>query len=455
MKVNYNANFTFSFADLSDYNLMNSYEKLTYEKLAGRYGSLYDNGDFQSDDVENVFYERMKNVKRGVNSYWLSEPLRFAFTHRHNLFLEGGDESMRYGVGVSYGKTEGIMKESNRDVVNGNIRLIYRKGNLSFANNLNLDFILAEEEAIPFSRFARTNPYYPKVNEFGESEMLLEAYEYYYGFFQRGEANQYNPLYDSNNNNEHKTSTFGFINNFEVDWRIVDAVRARGKVGLTKTHAKEEKFLSPFNSDFQSTDILKRGSYYEANVETFNYDLEANLTYGKLLAEKHMVNAVGGGRFTQNSYIKSKYQVEGFVDDDKKNPSFGMGYQEGKTADYIETKRRTASYYLNVGYAYDNRYLLDANFRSDGSSVFGSNKQFSTTWSVGLGWNIHNEYFFDNIEGISLLKLRASIGNPGNQNFSDYVSMLVYEYNNHNRNPFGSSVIVRDFGNSNLKWQKQ
>ncbi len=94
------------------------------------------------------------------------------------------------------------------------------------------------------------------------------------------------------------------------------------------------------------------------------------------------------------------------------------------------------------------------NYRSDGSSVFGSDRQFTNTWSVGLGWNIHKEAFFSDIEGISLLKLRASIGNPGNQNFDDYISTRIYTYNTDNMNIFGSSAIVSNLGNRNLEWQK-
>ena len=120
----------------------------------------------------------------------------------------------------------------------------------------------------------------------------------------------------------------------------------------------------------------------------------------------------------------------------------------------MDSKNRALSYYLNFGYSYDDRYLLDLNYRADGSSVFGSDKQFTNTWSVGLGWNIHNEAFFENVSGISLLKLRASIGNPGNQNFNDYISTRVYSYNTNNMNIFGSSAIVSNLGNRGLEWQK-
>ena len=109
---------------------------------------------------------------------------------------------------------------------------------------------------------------------------------------------------------------------------------------------------------------------------------------------------------------------------------------------------------MNLGYAYDNRYLLDANWRADGASIFGVNKLFTNTWSVGLGWNIHNEHFLEGAGWLDMLKLRASIGNPGNQNFDAYIAMKIYTYNNHHTNPWGVSAIINNFGNPDLEWQK-
>jgi len=88
--------------------------------------------------------------------------------------------------------------------------------------------------------------------------------------------------------------------------------------------------------------------------------------------------------------------------------------------------------------------------------VYGSDRQFTTIWSTGIGWNLHNEHHlpFSRWNWLNVLKLRASIGNPGNQNFNDYISSRIFRYNQDNRNPFGSSVVLGSFGNPNLQWQK-
>ena len=446
LRVNYNGNLQLTFADLSDYNLMNSYEKLTFERLAGCYRLIDDEGNILDEEQDQIYNDLMKEVARGVDTYWMNEPLRFATTHKHTLSIEGGDATFRYGAGLSYGKTEGVMKGSDREVMNGNIRLIYRKGKLSFTNNLNINYSKADREPVAFSEFAKANPYFRKYDENGELKKIL---------FQNYAATYYNPLYDMNQTNFEETKTTGFTNNFEVDWRVIDELRVRGRFGLTKSNEQMKKFRSPFNTEFNSqSDIANKGSYEERNTQNLNYDGDFSLTYGKLFNEKHMVNVVGGMRLSQNGSNNSAYKVQGFIDDEFSNPAFALGYQKDGNATYQDSKKRAVSYYLNFGYAYDDRYLLDVNYRSDGSSVFGSDRQFTNTWSVGLGWNIHKEAFFSDIEGISLLKLRASIGNPGNQNFDDYISTRIYTYNTDNMNIFGSSAIVSNLGNRNLEWQK-
>lgn len=83
-------------------------------------------------------------------------------------------------------------------------------------------------------------------------------------------------------------------------------------------------------------------------------------------------------------------------------------------------RSRSTSFFMNVNYSFMNRYLMDFNVRSDGTSKFGANKRFSTTWSVGLAWNLHNEEFMKSLGLFTNFKIRASVGNPGNQNFDAY-----------------------------------
>lgn len=453
LRINYTLNGTVSYADLTDYNLMNAEEKLEYERLALLYGTLNPSGGFNlgsNVNSEALYYDRLKEVRRGVNTYWANEPLRTGLTQRHTLFAEGGDANLRYSASLNYGLNTGVMKGSDRQTTNGNIRLFYRKGKFSVNNSLSIDNVLANKESTPFSQFSRANPYHRKYDDLGNVKMVLEDFS----ATRSGDPIIYSPLYDQSNLNLNKAGTQGFTNNFEMEWRIIESLRARGRFGIRNISSHDEMFRSPFNVEFITVDELNKGRYSETNGKNINYDGDFSLTFGKLFANKHTVNAVAGMRMEQNTRQLSSFQVRGFVDDEFSNPNFALGYPEGQRADYQESKRRGASFFTNMGYAYDQRYLIDATIRSDGSSVYGADKQFSVIWSLGMGWNIHNEAFVKNkLSWVNQLRLRGSIGNPGNQNFDDYISMRIYRYNNENRNPFGASILINNMGNRNLKWQ--
>lgn len=454
LRLSYNGNFNLSFADLSDYNLMNSSEKLEFERLSGHYGALDPDGEISNTTQQELYYQRLAEVKRGVDTYWMSEPLRLAATHSHNIFAEGGDGKMRYGLGLSYNKTQGVMKGSDRDVLNGNVRLIYRYKNLAFTNYLNVDYTKASREKVAFSEFSRMNPYYRKVNEYGDPELILEEYDDPDYLFNAPTLYVYNPLYDWNLNSTDDTKAFGVRNNFEVDWRVFDELRIKGRFSVTKTDTKGVKFRSPKATDFIGKPDDEKGSYTESNSTNLSYDADFNATYGKLFNDKHMVNVVGGARLVSTKVTLSSFFSRGFIDDRYQNPAFSTGYPSGGKPGYSSTESRSASYYLNGGYAYNDCYLLDLNLRSDGSSVFGLSKKFTTTWAVGLGWNIHNEVFMKDVKWLDFLKLRYSVGNPGNQNFDAYISMNVYRYSTAYPNQVGLGAIVSAWGNKNLKWQK-
>lgn len=100
------------------------------------------------------------------------------------------------------------------------------------------------------------------------------------------------------------------------------------------------------------------------------------------------------------------------------------------------------------------RYLLDLNLTRSGASQFGIDDPFTNTWSVGIGWNAHNEKWFKPNRYISYLKLNASYGNPGNQNYDAKLSTSIYNYFTTYSNPFGLAAIVYRWGNNGLKWQK-
>lgn len=443
LRVSYRGDFTVSFADLTDYNLMDSKEKLEFERLSGYYTSEYPSNQLFLNELYN---KRSAEIARGVDTYWMNEPLRTSFSHRHNLYVDGGDEAMRYGLGINYGTTKGVMKDSDKDIVAVNLDLNYRIKNLRFANKASFEYTDADREPVPFSKYAQANPYYRKKDAEGQVTVTLDTLP--------DSKVINNPLYAATLKHVDNTKSIGLTDNFQIEWDVTTALRARGRIGLTYKDQDSEAFKSPKHPDFIETTELERGSYTESYNRTFSYDGDLTVTYGKLFADKHQVNIVGGWKFQQTTNRSGGYSTVGFVNDFYINPSFSSGYKEGSKPTYSKTVSRSTSFYLTANYAFDNRYLLDATYRADGSSVFGANNLFANTWSVGLAWNIHNENFMKEIEWLTMLKIRGSIGNPGNQNFSAYQAMKTYKYNSWLQNKFGTSALIDQFGNPDLEWQK-
>ena len=451
LRLNYNGSVDISFADLTDYNLMNAEEKLEFERLAGIFES---ESATMQEQLTGRYNQLLQNVKRGVDSYWMSEPLRLGITHRHNIYLEGGDEQMRYGLGVNYSGIQGVMKNSTRDIIGLSLDLIYRKKGFNFVNKLSVDWNNSDNPIVPFNTYASTNPYYEKKS--ATSERWLEDWHVDNNAgVNFGTIRIENPLYNDVQNSYNKGKEFSVRDNFSVEIRPVDVLSIRGRVGLTKSFSESEVFTSPNATQFAQADPLLKGSYNNSNSDALNYNADFTVTYGQVLGEKHLINVAAGTSISENSSVSKSFSAQGFPEGNFTKPSFANQYPEGGKPGYSENKSRNANFFLNGGYAYDNRYLLDVNLRADGTSVFGANKRFSTTWAVGLGWNLHNEKFIkENTHLFNMLKLRASVGNPGNQNFGSYSAITTYYFNNWLLNDFGTGLLISTFGDPDLEWQR-
>lgn len=448
LQLSYKGDYGISLADLSDYNLMNSREKLEFETLAGVYKD--NSGDpfaqIRLDDLRN---QRMLEIERGVDTYWLSEPIRPGFTHKHNIYAEGGEDKIRYGIGLSLGNVDGVMENSGRQTLEGNVDLIYRTGKFQFSNKLSINWLDVSNPTVSFAEYAYANPYYRKYNTDGSISKYL--------YYPEEGVDDYpvsNPLWNAHLNNWDVATGFGFTNNFIFEWFATKSLRLRAKFGLTKQDDDEQTRLSPQHSQFDDVGETEKGLYSHTQIKEMIYEGDVAVTFGKLLADKHMVNAVGGFNFSNNHRQIYGYSAVGFTDDQFDAPSFANSYPSGGSPDYNESLKRAASFYLNGGYAYSERYLLDFNYRLDGASMFGTGNRFRNTWSVGAGWNIHKEPFMADSDFFSLLKLRGSVGNPGNQNFSAYQAFSTYKFNGWMTNIFGTGVILNALGNAGLSWQE-
>ena len=298
IRLTYNGSFDVSFADLSAYNLMNAAEKLEFERLAGNFSS---NVVTHEEELQMRYNRLLANVKKGVDTYWMSEPLRIGLNQRHNLYVQGGDQQIRFGLGLNYTNIEGVMKESRRQLVSGNLDLLYRVGKLNFQNKLTLDFTKTTDPIVPFSEYSRANPYYPKYNEFGGIDKWLETPGA--GDTQASDGGIYvpNPLWNASLNSYNEGDTYDMRNNLDIEYRPWDFLYVRGRIGVSKSVSTTEVFRSPEDTQFDETESLKKGSYSDSHSESFGYDGSLTVTYGQLLADAHQINAVLGLSFSEST----------------------------------------------------------------------------------------------------------------------------------------------------------
>lgn len=443
LNLSYNGTANVSWADLTSYNLMDAREKLRFENLVGRYEES--NNVTKEIELKKSYNNKLADIARGVDTYWLAEPLRVGVNHRHSLYVDGGEGAFMFGIGLSYNGITGVMKESKRDNISGNIDLTYRLKKFQFMNKFDMNNTDSKDPIVAFSQYADANPYYTKYNENGEVERWLEHTDY---------IKAANPLYNAAQNSYNKGGNLSWSDKFIVEYSPMQSLKLRARFGFTHQNTKAEAFYSPLDTRFAETDFSERGSYGHTETQSNKYEGELTFTYAKVLKDVHQFNVVLGGYLSALEAKSQGYSAIGFPVGDFTLPSFANGYPEGGTPSYSESMTRSLSAYVIGNYAYDNRYLLDFSYRVNGSSVFGTNKHYIGTWAVGLAWNLHHEKFIsDNFDGISMLKLRASIGNPGNQNFSSSATITTFRYNFNSFNYFGMTTSLAQLGNPNLEWQ--
>ena len=454
LTASYNFNATVEIPDLTDYDLLNAAEKLEFERLAGVYKDK-DGNIGQQRKLDRLYESRHKEVLRGVNTYWLSQPVKNAFSHAHSLFVEGGADNVRYGIDASYNQNKGVMKESGRDRFGLGFSLIYRiKDKITIKNYISYAHTHAYNSPYgSFSQYAKLNPYERIYNDNGELIPKLSD----------GDTN---PLYDALLPNRNFTKDQEFREQLSVDWFICDGLRLKGQMAIVKGETSGEIYKSPFSAEFLKTTynsesrvqeylpIAERGYLSMTDGASFSYDGNVTLNYNTLVNEKHIIYAGAGLEVTQNDNNSHGFIMTGFPDDRYSDPAFAIQYKKETKPSSSESKSRAIGFFANGNYSYDDRYFADVSVRIDGSSKFGADKKYAPFWSAGAGWNVHNEKFFKHTK-ISMLKLRYSYGVTGNQEFSAYQAKTMFQFNTDRLYNSGISAALMGYGNPDLEWQNQ
>lgn len=187
LRVSYSNRTGLTWADLSSYHLMDAGQKLEFERLSGVYSSQNPEQQYSLDKIYESLYN---NVQRGINTYWLSKPLRNALTQNHSIYAEGGDNVITYGLSGSYGNTQGVMKGSDRNSFNLSFDLGYRiKDRIQIRNSFSYSTSKGNNSPYgSFSNFSQANPYSPIYDEEGN---YIKKYDQHSG------QNHYNYVYNA------------------------------------------------------------------------------------------------------------------------------------------------------------------------------------------------------------------------------------------------------------------
>jgi hypothetical protein len=161
----------------------------------------------------------------------------------------------------------------------------------------------------------------------------------------------------------------------------------------------------------------RKGLYQLNDGNSNNISADLNFNYSNTIG-KHFYLANVGANVREDNYSELVHTVEGFPSARLSDPTFGRSYALDSSPRGVDGVSRELGFLLIGSYSYDRRYLSDFTVRTNASSQFGADKRWANFWSFGLGWNLHNEAWFDNVDFIDRLKLRGTVGSTGNQSFN-------------------------------------
>ena len=439
LKLNYSGTVRLSTPDLHDYNLLNASEKLEYERLAGLFTDTSPSRQYTLDqDYARIF----NNIQSGVETDWLSKPLRNAFSQSHSLSVDGGDERAKYNLGVRYGKDAGVMKGSDRSRLSTNFRLSYNVSGKFFVSNSSTISSVTNNESPygDFSDWAKMNPYENPYDSDGKLRVSL-----YHDLA--------NPLYDASLGSYTNTNAFDFLNTTSIQLWFGEKVRLDGDFTINRNKQNRRSFTSPLAySEIRSKSADQRGSLLDNTVNTTTLQGKLMLSYNNYFFKKLFLTAMGGSSVESTSSDAATYRSIGYYSDKLGHPAFATSYDTSRPSG-SDTQTRGVGVFVNANTIWDNKYFLDLIYRYEGSSRFGKNQRFAPFWSVGGGWNIHNEKFMKGTP-VQLLKLRASVGYLGNINFNPYQALTTYSYNSSYFYGKGTGATPITIGNPDLKWER-
>ena len=437
VKVRYTFTPTLSFADLSSYNLMNAAQKLELERRAGLYAS-------DAGSLDQTYYDRLALVSSGLNTDWISKPVRNSFSHTHSVSVSGRGQGLDYNVTGNFSNIHGVMKDDGRTRTGMDVFLSYRQ-----IQNLILTLRASYKEVDvnnsrygSFSRYAEANPYDSPYDERGALRRTLSY-------------NMNNPLYEASLSSFSKSETRTNTLSLDLRYNFKPTLYITAQGSYTSYRGTSDAFTSPLSNQYLSTtDNANRGYYSLGNTGGDDWIMKAvgNWIVSFDKEGTMLTTNLGGELKRQRSYARY-LGATGFLSDQLSDIAYAINYAAGSRPRGSEDIATSAGLFLSANYVWKMRYFADASYRLSGSSKFGANKRYAPFWSAGLGWNAHNENWVKDLGWVNTLRLRGSYGYTGSVKFSSYQAVTTYQYSNDVVHYSGVGAVPMGMSNPDLTWQ--
>ncbi|WP_232424831.1 SusC/RagA family TonB-linked outer membrane protein [Algoriphagus resistens] len=410
--------------------------------------------DPNANRIQNVMYlipegfENPQSLGEGTN--WQDAIFRTARMSDYRLNFSGGNAKTRYFVSAGYLEQEGVIINSDlkrysfrvnvesqmneRVKVGVNITPSYTFSNQSLAEGnwqgggIIQSAITAGPHLTPYD----SDGNYTKITGqgIGTSEVdnpVKIAREYF-----------------------HQQKNLRLLGTAFTEISLIDDLKFKALVGTDIRSFREDIFSSSIINP-NSVNLTRPAVGSNNTAQTVNWLSEFTLSYGKTLG-KHTFDAVLGYTIQKEKLEASQITGTNFANDNIKTTNAA-----GLITRALNTEEEWSllSFLARLNYNYDDRYLLTATFRQDGSSRFGSDNRWGAFPSLSLGWRLSEEDFLNQVSWLSELRLRASYGLTGNNFISNYGAIGLTAIENY---PLGTSISngirLANVPNSTLGWEK-
>lgn len=403
-----------------------------------------------------------------VDTDWQDAMMRKGLSQNYMISIRGGSDNALYSISYNHADEKGIFLGNDYKQDNARMKLHMKKSIFDFDANFNFKYTNSNQPQYSLKEMYMISPLVPIYNENEESGFGLTNFD--------GLPNNRNVMADHyyQKATDQKYHTSG---NIAITINFTDYLNFKTSYSYRGEHQRETSHAPSYTADPKSKQEYPYNSettaYWEEQV--FDNVLNFNKQFGK-----HNLNLMAGTSVTARKYtwnsvgVEGKttvYKVEdgnlvtneipaGFLDQSFATIDAGAGGTYDGSGSKWDYNR--ASFFGRVNYNYNDRYLIQATVRWDGSSKFGVNNRWGFFPSIALGWRISQEEFFPKDSFINNLKLRASWGQLGNENalgYYDFLALIstyntMYQgYVRGNGDNAWTGSVARALENKSLKWE--